>query len=275
MSPKVLRVSKPASKGEIDTYFIAGDWHEEFCHEPSVNILIQHAQLIPRKNRKLIINGDFIDLPHLMTKDLNKFKPDNVVARIESHYLPLTKKEFRWANAMLDRLGKTFDYKNIIFGIGNHDWRADNFKERYAPGPYKKEFDLKENLHLKSRGIRSYDYNAWLDLGNLSITHGMYHGNTALLKHYNACGRNVVFSHVHQIGVKSFVRRGESVMAASLPCMSSLNPEYLKNAENNWSNGYGVVNLKHNGNFNFHIMSVWDDELILPNGKRVSGAVSE
>jgi hypothetical protein len=58
-------------------------------------------------------------------------------------------------------------------------------------------------------------------------------------------------------------------MSWSLPAMCTLNPEYIKNSENNWSNGYGTLHMKPNGNFNFFTHQIWDNELILPNGLNI------
>ena len=48
--------------------------------------------------------------------------------------------------------------------------------------------------------------------------------------------------------------------------MCGLNPFYIKNAENNWQNGYGSLFMKPNGNFNLYTHLVFDDELILNTG---------
>jgi len=103
------------------------------------------------------------------------------------------------------------------------------------------------------------------------MTHGMYHGSTCVKKHYEACGgRSVLFGHVHRLECRSFISRGETRQAWSLPAMCQLDPEYIKNSENNWSNGFGEVNVKHNGNFNFNAFQIWDDELVWPDGSIIN-----
>ena len=67
MSEKITRLKLPVNN-EIHNYFIAGDWHTRAVHNPSLNIMLKHAERIPRASRALIINGDFIDAPHLMKK---------------------------------------------------------------------------------------------------------------------------------------------------------------------------------------------------------------
>ena len=152
----------------------------------------------------------------------------------------------------------------------NHDWRADNFASKYCPAPYRHHFNLKARLNLEKRNIDHVDYNDWLDVGNVSITHGMYHGTSASKKHYIASGaKSVIYSHVHQYEVRPYVARGKTRHTWSLPAMCNLNPHYLKNSENNWSNGYGVLNVRPSGDFNFNVFTVWDDALVLPNGRYI------
>ena len=176
----------------------------------------------------------------------------------------LSKKEFEWGNKVLDEMQGITDY--IYFNAGNHDWRYDNFKDNWAPLAYAHNFDYKKRLNFEERGIPFVDYNDWLDIGELAITHGMFHGATHLKKHYEACGKSVIYGHVHHSDSKSFYFRNETKKAWSLPCMCNLNPEYIKNRDTNWSNGYATVAMKSNGNFNVHIHEIWDNELILPDG---------
>lgn len=264
MANKTLRLSKPP-KNKIEVYFLASDWHDEFLNMACLNILEQMAGDLPRSKRKLIIPGDFLDLPDFMTKKLNQYKRETVIGNIDDYYIPRAEAAFDWGNNILDRLQKTFS--EIILMEGNHDWRLYNFNLKYAPRVYHRYFDFKENLSLDSRKIRHVKYNYWLDIGHLSITHGMYHGTSALNKHHMAAGTNVIFGHVHKEESKSFVRRGDTIKAWSLPCMCDMNPEYLKDSENNWSNGFGVVSMKSNGNFNYWPCLIFNEELVSPYGK--------
>lgn len=260
---KITRLKLP-KRGEHHNYIIAGDWHSYHVNKNSLDILIKYAKTIPKNNRKLIINGDFIDCDYLMKRgDLFKkwIKRENC---IEDFFLLELERETEWANKTLDLLQKTFS--EIIFITGNHDWRVDWFgKSGYCPSAYKHHFDLSYQLNLASRGIIKIGYNNWLDIGNVSITHGMYHGSTCLKKHYEACGKSVIFCHVHRAEIKSFVARGETKKAWSLPAMCDLNPEYIKNSETNWSNGFGHLMVKGNGNFQLLVHEVLDNELIVNN----------
>jgi len=261
---------KPPRKGEISTYFIAGDWHSEHMSLPTFDIMLQVAKKLPKSKRKLIINGDFMDCPHLMPRSPMYKKWIKRSDGIEDYFLPKTEEEFSWANDTLDALQSFFS--EIIFVEGNHDWRYRDFM-KVAPAAYSHNFNYELQLRLKERKIKVVYYNDWLDLGKkLCITHGMYHGSTCHKRHYEACGgNNVIFSHVHRYEVKAFPVRNDTRQAWSLPAFCDLNPHYIRNSENNWSNGFGVINLRHDHTFNFNVFQVWDNRLVLPDGKIIEG----
>ncbi len=263
---KVVRLPIPR-KGKVDIYDIASDWHDQHSDLVAVDILIQFAQLRPRKHRKLIIPGDFLDLAEFMPRSPQYRQWIKRADGIEEFFLPAVNAAFDWGNAMLDRLQKVYD--TIILMGGNHEHRLVDFSrivDSLVPA-YSHNFNMQTGLKLKDRGIQYIPYNHWLDIGHISITHGMYHGTSCLKRHYEACGKSVIFGHVHMDDVKSFTRRGDTVKAWSLPCMAGLAPEYLKNRENNWTNGFGVLRMKSNGRFNFHVHTIWDDELVLESGR--------
>ncbi len=266
---KISEIKAPV-KGEIFTYFIAGDWHTEALHEASFKIMLSMARKIPKKKRKLIINGDFLDAPHLMSRSPLYKKWIKRSDGMDEFFIPKSEEELKWGNHILDILQREFT--EIIFVEGNHDWRYRDFMSKISPD-FAHNFNYRLKLRLKERGIKVVDYNDWLDIGTkLSITHGMYHGTTCHKKHYEAAGgKSVIFSHVHYVGCKSFVVRGNTVQSWSLPAFCELNPEYIKNRETNWSNGFGVINLHSDNSFNFNIFQVWNNRLILPDGKIIEG----
>lgn len=265
---KISKIDAPA-KGEISTYFIAGDWHTETVSQPCLKIMLSMARKLPKKKRRLIINGDFLDAAHLMARNPQYKKWIKRSDGMDGYFIPESERELKWANDMLDILQREFS--EIIYIEGNHDWRYRDFMDK-APVDFAYHFDYRTLLRLTTRGIPVVDYNDWLDLGDkLCITHGMYHGTTCHKKHFEACGaKSVIFSHVHHFGCLAFNVRGHTAQAWSLPAFCDLNPEYIKNRENNWSNGFGVIHLKHDSSFNFNVFQVWNDELVLPDGKVIS-----
>lgn len=243
---KVTKLNTP-NKGKVDHYFLASDWHSKALNKPTYKMLKHHAKMFPKSQRKLIINGDFLDCPHFMRRSDAYKQNCKGLHGFENYFLPKSFEEFDWGNEILNELEEIFS--EIIFVEGNHDWRYDDFREsKDCPETYKEYFDYKSQLWFKERNIKHVNYNDWLDIGDLSITHGMYHGSTCHKKHYEACGgRNVAFGHVHHFACKSFVSRGKSKYAWSLPAMCDLNPCYIKNRETNWDNGYAHFYVFDNG----------------------------
>lgn len=261
---KISKIENP-SKGKIKSYFIAGDWHTEAIHWASFEIMCKMARKKPKKERRLIINGDFLDAPHLMARSPQFKKWIKRSDGIDEFFIPVSEKEIQWGNDTLDAIQSVFS--EVIYVEGNHDWRYRDFMAKVSPD-FAHNFDYRRLLRLEERGIQYCNYNDWIDIGDhLSITHGMYHGSTCHKKHYEASGgKSVIFSHVHYEGAVSFHVRGETRTSWSLPAFCELNPEYIKNRETNWTNGFGEIHLRDDGNFNFYTHRVINRMCVSPSG---------
>jgi predicted phosphodiesterase len=249
---------------EPQMWFIASDWHSHHLHINSFNIMLKHSLLLPKNQRNLIIGGDFFDFAEFMTKSAGFQQWKDRKDGVDEYFLPAYEKEVKWGNDTLDALQSVFNH--IIFMHGNHDGpRVEQYVHKYCPEGYKPNFDLNKSLNLQGRNIGSVEYNGWLDFGHISITHGMYHGPSAHKKHFQACGgRNVLFGHIHTAKCETFASRGISRSAWSLPAMCGLNPEYMRNSESAWQNGYATLAMRPDGNFNLNTHLVINDKLILP-----------
>lgn len=258
------------SPKENQTWLVASDWHSYDLHLPSFNILIKYALTLPEHQRNLILDGDFFDFAFFMPKNVNYKKWIDRKDGVEMFFLPEYEREIQWGNDTLDALQSVF--KKIIFIMGNHDNpRVDTFLTD-CPEMYKPHFNIERSLNLEKRGIGWAYYNDWVDLGKLSITHGQAHGPSAMKKHFEkSAGRSVIFGHVHTAECKTFQTRGETSAVWSLPSMAGLNPHYIKNGEVSWQNGFGTLIIKPNGNFNFYINLIHDNELLLPSGEAIKG----
>jgi hypothetical protein len=222
------------------------------------------------KKPKVIWLGDSIDCVYLMKKDEGyktwKSRPEG----IEEFFIPKLDEEILWMKDRLDTLQETFE--TVYVAGGNHDqWRIYDFQQsRYCPHAYKHYFDLPELLELDKRKIPFINYNEYYDLGeNLTLTHGYAHGTRANHKHYYDAQKSIIFGHVHQASMVPFASRGHSHLSISLPCMTSTRADYARNTPNNHSQGFGQVNLRADNIFHYYHHLVWNDKLVLPNGKVV------
>jgi len=251
---------------EIKTILIIGDLHSYHLHLPTFKAMLKYARVV--EDPWLIINGDIFDLEFFMPKNIKYKKWIKREDGIDEFFLPEFKRECKSVNSILDTLQKHFS--KIIYIGGNHgNPRVDKFLS-VCPFEYRPHFNIENSLHLKEREIDYIKYGDWLDITkNLTITHGSWHSTTACKKHFEASGKNVIFNHVHKYQVMPFITRGVTKYATSLPAMCNLNPDYMKNSETNWVNGFGELNIYKNS----HSLNVYlwkGDHMILPRGIRIS-----
>lgn len=257
-------------KGEIFSIFFASDWHSEFMDEPSYSILKQVVKKSKKADKRvLVIGGDFLDAPHLMGKKPDLKRMAKCTETIEQYLIPKTEEEFDWGNRILDECEKIFDC--IYFVGGNHcEYRYSNWVKNYCPSAYRHNFDLHLQLDLKARGIPLIKYNDYLDCGDLTFTHGMWHSTTHNQKHFYGCGKSIIYGHLHHADSKSFYHRGNAKKAWSAPAMCGLNPDYCRNTDRNWSNGFIQVLMRHDY-FNVYVHEIFNGVLTLPSGELISG----
>jgi hypothetical protein len=48
--------------------------------------------------------------------------------------------------------------------------------------------------------------------------------------------------------------------------MCDLNPDYIRNSETNWTNGYRTLYVKADGNFNCYSHTIWNNEMVIDGG---------
>ena len=260
---KILTMKLPLSNSEIHSYFVISDLHSHHLHLPTFNILLNHAKRYEECG--LILNGDLFDLVFMMKKNPNYQKWIKRADGCETFFIPEWEKECQIVNLILDDLQKVF--KKIIFINGNHDsLRIEEFVQT-IPFEYRHHFDYRQALRLQKRGITAVNYGVWLDVGDVSIIHGMYHNVNCHKTHHDECGKSVIFGHIHKGKMMPFKQRKKTHHVWSLPCVSTLCPEYNRKRTNDWDNGYGVLNVRNTGKFNFNLFIVDDDRLVLPTGE--------
>ena len=58
---------------------------------------------------------------------------------------------------------------------------------------------------------------------------------------------------------------GKDVNIAVVNTLKNDDGEYIKNSENNWSNGFIHLTVKSNGNFQVMVHEIWGSELVVDN----------
>lgn len=270
---QVCKIPPPAPNRRY-MVFVISDLHSHHMDRPTFNIYMNHARIAKANGCQIltVIAGDYLDAAFLMkSKNENYARNLKNMNGLDEYFVPEARAEIEWGNQTLDYIQSVSD--QVVFMQGNHDWRYGEFMRTDCPHDYRHNFDLDKRLNLEKRNISHIMYNDWLDIGKyLTITHGMFHGTTALKKHYEACGgKNVIFGHVHKAESKAFPCRGNTIMAWSNPCMSTLNPHYIKNTDNNWVHGYTTVAMRSDGKFNLQQHIVIDRMLTLSDGTEIHG----
>ncbi len=258
--------------GQAQNWFWFSDLHEKSLNKPTYNILIAHALSLPEKDRNLILGGDFFDLAHMMPKGALFQSWAKRSDGADLYFLPLFEAETKWGNEILDELQTVF--RNIIFMHGNHDGpRANVYREIYCPAGYKDHFHVGKALNLEKRNIGEVQYNDWLDFGpDLTMTHGMAHGASASKRHYMlGRGKSVIHGHLHHFDITAFPVRGNTQYVYSMGCGADLNPNYIKNTDNNWANGYGNFIMMPDGTHYVYQNEVKNGILVLQDTRIIKG----
>lgn len=248
------------------------DLHEKHLHQQTFNCLIDFALTLPVSDRNLIIGGDFLDLAHLMPKNPLYQKWAKCSDGADMFFLPLFEEETKWGNEKLDELQSVF--RNIIFMNGNHDnSRADLYRETICPAAYKEHFYIGKALNLRERNIGEIMYGDWLNFGpDLTFVHGVAHGASAATRHYMlGKGRSVIHGHLHKFQKTPFAVRGTTQYVYSMGCASTKSPNYMKNIDNDWENGFGQVVMMPDGTHYVYQHEIKNNELVLPDMRIIKG----
>lgn len=132
-------------------------------------------------------------------------------------------------------------------------------------------------LNVEKRGWEFVPTGSIYKLGKLSVIHGETLtglGNQASLYHakraVEAYGRSVLYGHIHS--AQSYTRvapfsQTEKHMAWCSPIIGITNPTYLRNRPTAWINGFTIVEVQINGNFNVY-------PIVVTNGRFRFGGVT-
>lgn len=195
----------------------------------------------------LIYLGDFLDVPYL-----SKYEKDNKL--VVGNKL---RKEYDEVMAIMDRHIKLSKASEVYYVEGNHEARVPKFLESYPAGEGFIEIPIA--MKLKERGITWVEMNDWVRLGNLFLTHGMYHNTYHARKHLETHQRNIVYGHLHTYQVHSGYHPFDKTLpyiAKSIPCFCNLNPAYMKNRPNQWLNGLYQCEIETDGTFYDNILTI-------------------
>lgn len=147
-----------------------------------------------------------------------------------------------------------------VYHIGNHERFEFDFIEKHPE--LQDAIDHTKTLRLAERGWKIIPLGHCSKLGKLTVIHGEILtgiGNQAGMypsrKAVDLYGTSVLAGHTH--APQSFckispVEHTQKTMGWIAPCLCDVNPGYLRNRPTAWLNGFTIVEVQPDGQFNVY-----------------------
>ena len=236
-------------------YISIADCHYPKIDKPTLNAVLDYLKEI--KVDGLIYQGDQLDMQNISPH--TKGKPG---LRDKAGYLSDVRGFEK--NVLLPVEAQLKKGCEKYWIIGNHeDWEQDLVDEQPE---FKGLIDHVKLLDLKRRDYDVIPLGHAIRLGKLNVVHGEILtgiGNQAgafpSRKAVDLYAGNVLAAHTHapQCYTKiSPVDGGQKWQAYISPILGNLNPSYLRNRPTAWINGFSLVELHQDGNFNVYLINI-------------------
>ena len=156
--------------------------------------------------------------------------------------------------------------KEVHWLQGNHDERAERAAKKVKNYALKKTINYERRFSIQERGIKYYRItdSQPVKMGKLHFAHGWfwnkYHGYT----HLDRFAGNIVYGHVHtfQVFSKFLQSRNEEIQSWSIGCLSDKQPNYVKGRPTGWQNGFAILYLRDDGNFNLYPINIIKNKFV-------------
>ena len=156
-----------------------------------------------------------------------------------------------------------FPTERIIYKVGNHDFRLDNYVMTRAGELWGLDaIKLNELLKLNDMDIHFVDSSRPIHVGELMIAHGHEWGGggggiNAARGMFLKANCNLLIGHFHrsqEFIFRNGLNKTNGVWVQG--CLCSLSPQYLP--FNNWNHGFSVVEMSASGAFVVHNKKIID-----------------
>jgi hypothetical protein len=206
------------------------------------------------------LNPDFVvDLGDTLDLDyFSKFSQENLLTLVDCSW----EEDVELLNSELD-FWQTIAGKNYFWRLGNHDERAYIMGEKVPA--FQKTLDYEMRFSLNKRGISFYRLgDVPLKISKCNFIHGWYTNQYHAKKHLERYSGNLIYGHVHhrQTHHKDLVAEGKTIHAWSLGCLCDKAPGYLRGRPSHWVNGFGVMYIASDDNFNFYPVDIIDEKFV-------------
>lgn len=218
----------------------AGDVHIPYHSQDALEIMLERAYDMGAKT--LLMAGDWIDM-----YQVSRWQKDPRMRNV--------KDELAIFNQVLDMIQKEMPDMRIIFKIGNHEARFDNYLMANAPELFDmNEMHLESILKLKERNIDLVKDKQIMKFGHLYIIHG--HEYVFSISNpvnparglYNRAKKSTICFHHHQTSEHTEPSiNGDIVTCWSSGCLCGLKPDYMP--LNKWNWGFVEIDGGEDGEF--------------------------
>lgn len=190
----------------------------------------------------VILNGDTLDMAGGSAKFRKQPNKKSMMQEIEDGRL------------FLAQIRKYFPTEKILFKVGNHEARFDDYIMRNCPELWNLDiFSLKDALKLKEHNIEYIVSSQTIIAGKLMIAHGHEWGGggggiNAARAMFLKANYNLLIGHFHRSQDFTFRNAMDETHAVFVSgCLCHLKPEYLP--YNNWNHGFAIVTVESDGSF--------------------------
>lgn len=218
----------------------AGDVHLPYHDQEAVEIMLERAVEIGAKT--ILLAGDWMDM-----YQVSRFQKDPRLRNV--------KEEIAMFNAVIDEIRRILPDAKIIFKIGNHEKRFDDYLMSNAAALFDlEEMHLENILHLEERGIDVVNTMRTMRFRHLNIIHGHEYVfsisnpvNPARGLFTRAKKSTVCFHHHRSSEHTETTITGEVITCWSVGCLCDLKPEYFP--INQWNHGFIEIYGDDNGDY--------------------------
>lgn len=246
-------------------HVLAFDIHYPVYHKPSINALFSF--LDTNKVDGFVFGGDQLDLNEVShhTKGKSIHRERGALKRnlngLDKHILtPIEKRLKR-------------DCQKVWI-MGNHErFLQDLIDEQPELDGM---LDIAEFLRLEDRGWKVVPLGGHHKLGRLTVVHGEIingHGANVAKGGVEAWCSSIAFGHHHTNQVFTKVgpaHEGRKWSGTAIPCLTTTNPGYARNKANRAVNGFGIVEVRPNRDFNVYSAVIADGQFAF--GGKIYGA---
>lgn len=245
----------------IKRYVIGADLHFPKMHQPTWDAMVEFIKDI--KPDGFIFQGDQFD-----NEEISHHNAGKPFYKERRSYL---RNQESFDSDILTPLEKALPRNaSRTWIIGNHDDWEFQFVETHPE--LEGVIDRPSALGLERRGWEIIALGHAKELGELNVIHGEILtgvGNQAGMypsrKAVEIYAGNVLAAHTH--APQSFTKispvdQRKKYMGWIAPILGATNPTYLRNRPTAWLNGFTLVELQGNGNFNLYPIIVIDGKFV-------------